>query len=318
MHILTLKIYIKNLKFNNKIILQKISKSLINKNGLNYHLIRIIFSMEIKKSIKSLLSPLAKKILKTEIKLLIEQNIELKKQLKQEKKSNHYELLDGIYPSDTTDELLPDEYKHMSLSGRALWKLIRDYDFQTVLDIGSGEGHQAAILLNHGKTVTALDYGESPYFKARDPKISTVIGDFNTFQFPDQYDCTWASHVLEHQLNPHIFLTKIHAITKEDGIVAITVPPLKHQIVGGHISLWNAGLLLYRLVLAGFDCKEASILQYGYNISVIVRKKTIEFPNVVFDMGDIRTIRPYLPESLPFNSNNNDDPFNGNILRLNW
>lgn len=78
---------------------------------------------------------------------------------------SHHDLLDGIFPSDNTAEILPEEYRHMSLSGRALWKLIRDYEFQTVLDVGSGEGHQAAVLLRHGKTVTALDYGSPPISK---------------------------------------------------------------------------------------------------------------------------------------------------------
>ncbi|MEN5103938.1 methyltransferase domain-containing protein [Brucella anthropi] len=278
--------------------------------------------MRIKHKLREILSPFARRILYFDLNDLQEKIDSLRAEKDHILRSNgplaHHELLDGVFPSDNTAEILPDEYHHMSLSGRALWKLIRDYEFQTVLDIGSGEGHQAAVLLRHGKTVTALDYGESPYFKARDPNISTVIGDFNAIDFPQPFDCVWASHVLEHQLNPHSFLTKIHSVTKEGGIVAITVPPLKHQIVGGHLSLWNGGLLLYHLVLAGFDCKHASILQYGYNISVILRKESIRFPNVVFDMGDIRTIRPHLPPALSFDSNPNDDPFNGNILRLNW
>ncbi|KAA9370915.1 class I SAM-dependent methyltransferase [Ochrobactrum quorumnocens] len=277
--------------------------------------------MKIKQRIRDALSPFARKVLYFQIQALQEQNHYLTMQfnrLSQEKNQSRHELLDGVFPSDATPETLPEEYRHMSLSGRALWKLISDYNFKTVLDIGSGEGHQAAVLLSHGKIVTALDYGESPYFKARDPNISTVIGDFNKMQFTEPFDCVWASHVLEHQLNPHDFLKGVHSVTKEGGIVAITVPPLKHQIVGGHLSLWNGGLLLYHLVLAGFDCKEVSILQYGYNISVIVRKRSIPFPDVVFDMGDIRTIRPYLPEQLSFERNSGDDPFNGNIQRLNW
>lgn len=278
--------------------------------------------MPIKQSIRKFLSPFAHKILYFDLKMLHEERERLRRELElcnQEKPLlPRHALLDGVFPNDNTEELLPLEYRGMSLSGRALWKLIRDYDFHTVLDIGSGEGHQAAVLLSQGKSVTALDYGESPYFKARDPSISTLIGDFNTLDFPEQFDCTWASHVLEHQLNPHAFLRKIHAVTKEGGAVAITVPPLKHRIVGGHLTLWNGGLLLYHLVMAGFDCKEASILQYGYNISVIVRKKSIDFPNVVFDMGDIKTIRPYLPEDLHYLSTSNDDSFDGNILKLNW
>src|SRR5690606_36120022 len=80
------------------------------------------------------------------------------------------------------------------------------------------------------------------------------------------------------------------------GVLALTVPPLKSRIVGGHVSLWNAGLLLYNLVLAGFDCSRARILQYGYNISVILTKTPAELPrDLSFDRGDLRRLRPFLP-----------------------
>ena len=68
---------------------------------------------------------------------------------------------------------------------------------------------------------------------------------------------------------------KINSILKEGGVLAITVPPLKNEIVGGHLSLWNSGILLYQLVVAGFDCREAIVKKYGYNISVIVKKNKI-------------------------------------------
>ena len=122
----------------------------------------------------------------------------------------------------------------------------------------------------------------------------------------------WASHVLEHQANPNLFLKKIHSNLKENGILAITVPPLKHEIVGGHLTLWNAGLLLYQLVLAGFNCSDASILTYGYNISIIIRKRSIsDFPELSFDKGDIKKLSNYFPVGF-------EEPFNGNIRRLNW
>jgi len=225
----------------------------------------------------------------------------------------------NVFPPDEHTEPVPDEYRSVHLGYRALMKLISDYEFETVLDIGSGAGEQAAIFLKYGKKVTALDYGKSPYYERRDPAIQTVIGDFNTYEFAEPFDCIWASHVLEHQVNPNIFLRKVHHVTKEGGIVAISVPPLKHQVVGGHVALWNAGLLLYHLVLAGFDCREASVLRYGYNISVIVIKKTFELPeDMAFDQGDIRRIKQALPSNLEFAPNAVDDPFNGDILRLNW
>ena len=251
---------------------------------------------------------------------LIRVHEELRMSLEREQEATRrLSILYGALPPVEDPDPVPDDFRSVHLANRALMKLLSDFQFETVLDIGSGAGEQAAIFLKHGKKVTALDYGKSPYYESRDPAIQTVIGDFNIYPFEEQFDCVWASHVLEHQLNSNIFLRKVHQVTKENGIVAITVPPLKHQVVGGHVALWNAGLLMYHLVLAGFDCREASVLRYGYNISVIVRKKTIELPDdIAFDRGDIRKIKHALPPELEFASNDLDDPFNGDISRLNW
>lgn len=227
-------------------------------------------------------------------------------------------------PATCNDYDVRDDFNKTQFSNAALQKLIDDYDFESVLDVGAGAMHHSEVFAMHGKKVTAVDYGVSVYFKQHVTKdgviIDKIFGDFNSLAFKDVFDCVWASHILEHQVNPDSFLRKLISLVKEGGVIAITVPPLKHEIVGGHVSLWNAGLVLYRLVLSGIDCSEAAILSYGYNISIIVKKKTINLDGlgVEFDCGDIRRIKQYLPKNLEFHSNDLDDPFNGNISRLNW
>lgn len=87
--------------------------------------------------------------------------------------------------------------------------------------------------------------------------------------------------MLEHQLNPNIFLKKVYSVIKEDGYLCIIVPPRKPIIVGGHVSIWNAGLLMYHLIHAGFDCSNASIFQYDYNIGIIIKKKVLTCQNYI-------------------------------------
>jgi SAM-dependent methyltransferase len=170
-----------------------------------------------------------------------------------------------------------------------------------------------------GKHVTAIDYGQSVYFKSKKPDVNTIVADFNSYGFNTLYDCIWCSHCLEHQLDTHRFLRKIHSILKEEGILAITVPPLNELVVGGHVSFWNGGLLLYRLVLAGFDCRQARLIQYDYNVSVIIKKKTIDvLPDLEFDFGDIWKIRAFLPEEIECSLTEIDEQFSGNIYSLNW
>lgn len=219
---------------------------------------------------------------------------------------------DIIMPAFVSDQVL--------LAHECMRKLLTDYDFHTVLDIGCGEGLHSDILRQNGKNVFSLDYGKSPYLMRREDKRNIIIGDFREYDFGSlQFDAVWCSHVLEHQMDSHRFLCKVHQVLRENGVLAVTVPPLKHQIVGGHVSLWNAGLLLYHLILAGFDCSQAAVKKHGYNISVIVVKKTIDVvPKLIFDAGDITTIRPYLPEGLTYSENINDVQFNGDLDELNW
>ncbi len=208
--------------------------------------------------------------------------------------------------------------KRPQFADLALWKVLTDYDFDTVLDVGGGAGEHGEVFCAFGKHVTGVDYGKSVYFERRNLRRDVIVGDFNTLRLAHRYDLVWCSHVLEHQLNPHHFLQRLHEATAEGGVLAITVPPAKHEIVGGHVSLWNPGLLLYRLVLAGFDCRQARVRQYGYNVSVIVEKRSIELPELAYDCGDVRRLRAFLPAGLPFRPNALDDPFDGNIDRLNW
>jgi len=194
----------------------------------------------------------------------------------------------------------------------ALRKMLSDYEFETVLDVGSGSGEHADVFLRMGKKVDAVDFGTSPYFQERPSNYNYVQADYMLYKPACQFDAVWVCHVLEHQINVNMFLKKIHADLKEDGVLAITVPPLKHEIVGGHVTLWNAGLLLYNLVLAGFDCSFASVCTYGYNISVIVKKVSIaSFPSLCFDKGDIHVLQPFFPAGL-------EEPFDGQISILNW
>lgn len=153
-------------------------------------------------------------------------------------------------------------------------KLVRDYEFDTVLDIGSGAGEHADEFRRLGKKVTTID---------PDPKAQAdICGAFPHlahWYHPDNPlddgeihpGAIWCCHTLEHMRSPIVSLADMFRTLDSGGIIAVTVPPFR-QVVPGHVTAWNAGLLLYNLVLAGFDCSEAAVKTYDYNISAIVRK----------------------------------------------
>lgn len=175
----------------------------------------------------------------------------------------------------------------------------------TILDIGSGLD---SIFANDSYKVDTFDLKGNPTYK----------GDYNDLIVKKKYDCVWASHVLEHQLNVNNFLLKLNSNIKEGGYLAITVPPPRNLIVGGHLSLWLPGLLLYNLVLANFNCYNAMVKCYDYNISVIVKKETIVLPELVYDRGDLKTLSKFLPFGNGINPIDEVYNFQGNFKEINW
>jgi len=195
------------------------------------------------------------------------------------------------------------------MAAEALDKLLAEFEFQTVLDVGCGRGRHLARFRAAGKQATGIDIvGFSE---------GVIVADYLRHEFERPFDCLWLSHVLEHQLNVNFFLRKAFADLREGGVLAVTVPPLKHPIVGGHVTLWNAGLVLYNLVLAGFDCRQARLKQYGYNISVITPKipAAIPYGELHYDDGDIDLLAPFFPQHprLPIRQG-----FCGDIRQLCW
>lgn len=160
--------------------------------------------------------------------------------------------------------------------------------------MGSGSGQHAQLFREVGHEVTECDLSAGRDY-VREPFTP--------------HDVVWASHVLEHMPDVNWALRKMRS--ECEGWLAVTVPPAKHAIVGGHVSLWNAGLLLYNLILAGWNCREAMVLSEGYDISVIVRREDAQLPKLAMDSGDIERLAEFFP--LPVRQG-----FDGRIARCNW
>ena len=184
----------------------------------------------------------------------------------------------------------------------ALTKFLEYPGVQTILDLGSGEGTEAKVMRDRGRTVTTISLVPP----------ADVIGDYAFWDAPSLFDGIWCSHCLEHQPNVHQFLRKMGRDLREGGILAVIVPPLKHEVVGGHLNLFNAGTLLYNLIVAGFDCSKARVGCYGYNIAVLMQKNLIKsMPDLVWDSGDIERLAPFFP--MPVR-----EGFGGKTLNIRW
>jgi hypothetical protein len=119
--------------------------------------------------------------------------------------------------------------------------------------------------------------------------------------------------VLEHQRNVGRFLEKLYTCLPDRGILAISVPTHpRSRGVSGHVTSWNAGLLCYNLVLAGFDCKEAQVLQ-TFELSLIVRKSRAQGADVLAaaPYGRIEELAQYFPFPVA-------DGGDAEVLEANW
>lgn len=191
------------------------------------------------------------------------------------------------------------EYSTLPLAGLGLQLLIDQFEFFSVLDIGCGAGRHAEILRAHGKEVSLCDYGRSIYYDKLKEAKDVLIGDFMEIDFGRRFDCLWASHVLEHQGDPQRFLRRAATLLDPGGLLAVTVPPLRSELIGGHLTLWTPGLLLYHLVLAGFNVTAPLLAVYGYNITIIARRAAEqELPELDFDSGDVNRLAHLLPPGI--------------------
>lgn len=214
---------------------------------------------------------------------------------------------------------------------RARWaiiKLLKDFEFENVLDIGCGPKKHSKMFELNGKTVDTLD-GCKQY----KPKFLGNFSDLTDSIPNESYDCVWFSHVLEHEVNVGSFLINVKNKLKDEGILALTVPPLKHQIVGGHVNLYNLGLIVRVLVASGFDCSQGIGLAYDYDLSFIVRKKDIEWSieiieelnlnnsfidkngTLVSNGGDLFKIKKYFPD-VSWQKHGTDESYNGNLRSI--
>lgn len=166
-----------------------------------------------------------------------------------------------------------------------------------ILDVGGGPGVHARFFRSLGHEVDVVDIhdgGDGQVF----------VGDFLDFIPSRRYDAVWSSHVLEHVLNPGLFVKQMIQCCREGGLVAVTVPPQKNDMTFGHVTAWVPGLLPIFLVKSGVDCRELRLLTYSYNISAITPLKFI---------ADTDYYR-YLPPAIAVK----DGYFPGDIAEIGW
>ena len=178
-------------------------------------------------------------------------------------------------------------------------------EFNTVLDIGSGDGMASWIFKFLDKKVTSLEpAGVYTRLQSHPGYTPDHTDDYMDVKFDQKFDAIWCSHVLEHIRNTGNFLDKIFNDLNEGGILALTVPfnDMTDDLrwcCFGHYTKYTHSLLVYQLISSGFDCSDIHLANYDGQIGVILRKKSnnLKILNTGYSGP---TIKNFLPKEMEY------------------
>ncbi|WP_229429436.1 class I SAM-dependent methyltransferase [Methylomonas fluvii] len=175
------------------------------------------------------------------------------------------------------------------------------FRFQTLLDIGMGDGYASRCFASQGKHVTATgfeidSYPASPLPDAVKLARDTDICDMSCFA-DASFDAVWCSHVLEHVQNSGLALAEIRRVLKPQGMLFLVVPEYAPVLVGGHVNTgWNLGTLMYNLVLSGFNVREGEFINHCWNVCGFVSRGELPAVSLRRDRGDLEILAGHFPE----------------------
>jgi len=180
-----------------------------------------------------------------------------------------------------------------------------------MLDVGCGFGGNSVSFLSQQwcEKVVGIDLMPSDIESDRYEHIQNA---YETTDLDEQFDMVWSSHVLEHVPNVQHFLGRLHDWTKDDGWLAISVPPSRQDRFHiGHSSLWTPAHLVYNLICAGWDCKDAIWYTDYMTIGLMVKRKpTIDLSWRTSLPSELRALNHFTPITI----NHEDGAWWGN----NW
>jgi len=133
---------------------------------------------------------------------------------------NEYEKKDEVYFSNTRYEIKP---------------LLPTFS-DSVLEIGCGNGATLKWLKesNMCKTTSAIELVESMAKEAEKSVDKVYIGDCEKIVLdlvPNSYDLILCLDVLEHMIDPWIFIEKVQLSLKPDGIIVASIPNIRNANV---------------------------------------------------------------------------------------
>ncbi len=173
--------------------------------------------------------------------------------------------------------------------------LVEKYTFKTVIDVGCGKGDFFHYLNKKNIEVegTGIDMIDEDDIVYKD--FTYIKTDFINYEPAEKYDLIFSSHTIEHNPNTDEFIKNFFKFGKDHGIFCLVWPPPKPQIVGGHVHVFNLGLMLYNIIRTGVDCSNVEMIKCGYNLCLVGKFKFFELPELTFNRFEIDMLKQYFP-----------------------
>ncbi|MBF0524032.1 MAG: class I SAM-dependent methyltransferase [Deltaproteobacteria bacterium] len=93
-----------------------------------------------------------------------------------------------------------------------------------MLDIGCGNGRYLLTFSRLGFDVTGIDLSDDHIQDVRKRGFKAEKASWEEFEPPEKFDCIAAIHIIEHVVDPHLFMDKIKAMLAPGGIIIIETP----------------------------------------------------------------------------------------------
>lgn len=154
------------------------------------------------------------------------------------------------YYGHTGERIIPDNFKqkedyllylrHLFAYKYASERLSTD---DIVLEVGAGEGYGASLLSKYVKEIIALDNNASTIFHAKrkysSDNLNFIWYDGKKVPFKDcTFDAVISFQVIEHVEDDARFLSEIHRVLKNGGILILTTPNRTYRLRPGQ-KPWN-------------------------------------------------------------------------------
>ena len=158
-------------------------------------------------------------------------------------------------------------------------KIVKKYRLaeKRVVDVGCGYGHY---LIHFGPGSLGLDANEKSMRFAR--SIGLEILGCNVEESvplpPGSFDAVWCANLLEHMVAPHLLLSRLHRVLKDDGLLIAKVPvippwPVRSAVrllgkplgfeASEHINAFTPATFAFTVQRAGFQVMESVSLAFA-------------------------------------------------------